>query len=57
MNKQDFYNKFKEELNIRYLSTSAKSNKDTSVYLGRVMDEIDVIERIFDRLWKEMDQD
>lgn len=53
MNNQDFYNKFKEELNIRYQDCESKYNKNCDNYHQGRMDEIDSIENLFDKIWRE----
>ena len=52
MNK-NFYTKFKEQLNIRYQSAESKYNKNYDDYHQGIMDEIDRIEVLFDKTWKE----
>lgn len=55
MNTEEFRARFKEELDARYESHSYKYDRNDRFdeYLRGKMDEIDSIEKIFDKLWKE----
>lgn len=52
-NNQDFHQKFKEQLNTLYESHAAKRDKYFDQYQEGACDTIDIIEQIFDRIWKE----
>ena len=55
-NPTDFRDKFKEELNILYESHAAKRDKHFDQYQEGMCDAIDIVEQIFDRLWKEYEK-
>jgi hypothetical protein len=56
MTKEDFRSKFKEELNIKYESASSKWDKNADQYQQGMADGIDIVEGIFDKLWRQYDK-
>jgi len=51
----NFKDKFKEQLNILYESHAAKRDKNFDQYQEGMCDAIDVVEQMFDKLWKELE--
>jgi hypothetical protein len=57
MDLNNFRARFKEELNIRYQSAESKYNKNCDDYNQGRMDEIDSVEILFDKVWKECEKE
>lgn len=53
MDKQDFYDKFKQELEPLFNTAAAKADRTSDLYWSGRMDGIESVEKIFDRLWRE----
>lgn len=56
MDKQDFYNKFKEEIETLFNSSAAKADTTDDQYWEGKTDGIEKVERVFDQLWREFEK-
>ena len=56
-NPADFRDKFKEELNILYEAHAAKRDKHFDQYQEGMCDAIDIVEQIFDKIYKELESE